>query len=242
MYLPPLRELAFRVSNRLSGGLALPRPRYITAVAGTPNVEHYLESGRDSLAAIHDMLARNGVDPLAAGDVLDFGCGSGRVLRHWPRTPGIRLTGSDYNPALIAWCRRNYRGIRFTVNTLDGPLPHADASFDFSYAWSVFTHLSEDLGDHWIRELHRVLRPGGLLFVTMHGEFYASWMSAQELQAFRAGDVVVHRGGASGTNVCAVFHNPASVRRKFGERFELLDHQPGGPRLREQDCYLLKKR
>ena len=242
LYVPSLREVAFRVSNRLSGGAALPRPRYITAVAGTPDVEHFLQSGRDSLGAIHEMLARQEVDPLAVGDVLDFGCGSGRILRHWPRSDRIRLTGTDYNPSLIAWCRRNYRSARFTMNGLDGRLPLADSSFDLAYAWSVFTHLSEDLGDNWIRELHRVLRPGGWLFVTMHGEFYASWMSSSELQAFHAGEVVVHRGGASGTNICAVFHGPAAVQRKFGDRFELVDHTPGGRRLREQDCYLLKKR
>lgn len=242
MYVPGLREIVIRAHNRVSGGLPIPRPRYINHVAGTADVTHFLQSGRNCLEAIHETLRANGVDPNAAGDVLDFGCGSGRILRHWKPFTGARMHGTDYTPHLIAWCQRNYPFARFAVNPLDGPLPYPDASFDFAYAWSVFTHLSEELGDYWIGELARVLRPGGLLLATFHGDFYLPFMSRPEQRAFAAGEIVVHRPGHSGSNLCASFHSGVAVRQKFGPAFELVDVAAGAPPYREQDRYLWRKR
>lgn len=242
MYVPPLREIVLRFHNRISGGLPIPRPRYIHSVAGTADVSHFLESGEHCFKAIDEMLRANGADPEALGDVLDFGCGSGRLLRHWKASDRLRLHGTDYNADLIAWCQRHYRFARFSVNPLAGPLPYPDASFDFAYGWSVFTHLSEELGDYWISELVRVLRPGGLLLATFHGAFYLPFMSRPEQRAFAAGEIVVHRPGHSGSNFCATFHSDAAVREKFSSRFELVDVAAGSPPYREQDRYLWRKR
>jgi SAM-dependent methyltransferase len=243
VYKPTLKEIGIRVSNRLAGGLPIPRPRYITNVAGMPDVGHYLTSGRDSLQAIQQILERNGLNPAAAGRVLDFGCGSGRILRHWQRSDRLQLHGTDYNPHLIAWCRRNYPFAEFRTNPLEGRLPYADASFDVVYAWSVFTHLSETLEDHYVVELARILRPGGLLVATFHGEFYVpSMLSPEERERFHAGEVIVHREHEAGSNACASFHAPRAVHRKFGPAFEVKDSCAGTAPLREQDRYLLQKR
>lgn len=242
MYVPGLQEIAIRLRNRVTGGLAIPRPRYINSVAGTADVTHFLESGRHCFQAIEEMLRANGADPRAIGDVLEFGCGSGRLLRHWTPSERVRLHGTDYNPDLISWCERHFTHGRFAVNPLDGPMPYPDTSFDFGYAWSVFTHLSEELGDHWISELARVLRPGGLLLTTFHGEFYVSFLSRPEQRAFAAGEIVVHRPGHSGSNACAAFHPPGAVREKFASRFDLVDFVAGRPPHLEQDRYLWRKR
>jgi SAM-dependent methyltransferase len=242
VYTPTLKEIGIRVSNRLAGGLPIPRPRYITNVAGAPDVGHYLASGKDSLRAIQELLERSGVDAAAPGRVLDFGCGSGRILRHWHRAEGLELHGTDYNPHLIAWCTRNYPFARFRVNELEGPLPYPDESFDFAYAWSVFTHLPETLEEHHVAELARVLRPGGHLLATFHGEFYAqSMLSPGERERFAAGELIVHGGEKAGSNACASFHAPLAVRRKFGASFEVRDFRAGTAPLREQDRYLFRK-
>jgi SAM-dependent methyltransferase len=44
--------------------------------------------------------------------------------------------------------------------------PYDDASFDFVFATSVFTHLLPDAGARYLVESRRVLRPGGRLFAT----------------------------------------------------------------------------
>jgi SAM-dependent methyltransferase len=242
MYIPPMHEVVFRIRNRLSGGQPIPRPRYITNVCGAPDVRHFLTSGADTHRAITELLARNGIEPSTLKDVLDFGCGCGRVLRHWNRAGRLRLRGSDYNPHLVEWCRRNYKYGEFHLNQLAGRLPQPDASFDLVYAWSVFTHLTEEEAEHWVDELGRVLRPTGVLVATFHGEFYVPWLSPAELERFRAGDVIVHRGPQSGTNTCAAFHAAAAVRRLFEPRFDIVDSRAGVPPFREQDQYLLRRR
>jgi SAM-dependent methyltransferase len=242
VYRPTLKDFSIRISNRLAGGLPIPRPRYITNVAGAPDVAHFLASGRDSLQAIKEILERNGVDPAAPGDVLDFGCGSGRILRHWEPNNRLRLHGTDYNSHLIAWCSRNFGFADFRVNPLEGPLPYPDASFDVVYAWSVFTHLSKAIEDRLVVELARVLRPRGVLVATFHGDFYLPWLAPEELERYRAGDVIVHRGNESGTNACASFHDRRAVSTTFGPVFDVRDFSAGKPPLREQDIYLLQKR
>jgi ubiquinone/menaquinone biosynthesis C-methylase UbiE len=53
------------------------------------------------------------------------------------------------------------------VNTILPHLPFEDRYFDVVYAGSVFTHI-DDLATTWFLELRRVLRAGGMLYVTIH--------------------------------------------------------------------------
>jgi ubiquinone/menaquinone biosynthesis C-methylase UbiE len=50
------------------------------------------------------------------------------------------------------------------------PLEYEDSKFDFVYALSVFTHLDETLQFQWLLELRRVLRPEGILILTVYNE------------------------------------------------------------------------
>ena len=102
--------------------------------------------------------------------ILDFGCGCGRLLRFL--VPGADLAeihGAEVNPDLAAWCRGNLPGIDVVATLPSPPLPFAGGAFDFIYSLSVLTHLAEDAIGAWLRELARVMRPGGLLVATTHG-------------------------------------------------------------------------
>ncbi|HHC23785.1 MAG TPA: class I SAM-dependent methyltransferase [Desulfobacterales bacterium] len=48
--------------------------------------------------------------------------------------------------------------------------PFRDHFFDFVYAMSVFTHLTEEAEKLWIRELSRIIRPGGCFMLTLRGQ------------------------------------------------------------------------
>ena len=50
------------------------------------------------------------------------------------------------------------------------PLPYPDEYFDVVYCLSVFTHLNESMQDLWIEELSRILKPGGVLLLTIYGK------------------------------------------------------------------------
>jgi SAM-dependent methyltransferase len=103
-----------------------------------------------------------------AGPVLEFGCGWGRVVRYFLRdvAPGD-LHGSDLNGELIDFCESSNPWVAFNRNGVEPPLPYADGTFGFVYAYSVFSHFPEWLHERWLDELHRVVRPGGVLALTI---------------------------------------------------------------------------
>ena len=102
--------------------------------------------------------------------VLDFGCGCGRTLR-WLLQAGhsAEFYGVDVDREAVAWCAEHHPQASFSVNHAEPPLPFPDGFFDVVYCLSVFTHLNETMQDAWIVELHRLLSPGGVVLISVHG-------------------------------------------------------------------------
>jgi ubiquinone/menaquinone biosynthesis C-methylase UbiE len=100
---------------------------------------------------------------IAPQRVLDVGCGTGRLLRkvgaHWP---AAELTGVDATEEMIEVARRSTPAATFYVGVAES-LPLPDDSMDMV--------LSTDSLHHWndraagVREVTRVLRPGGRFFL-----------------------------------------------------------------------------
>lgn len=206
------KDVAARVTNRLSGRPAVPPSNLIYLVAGHRSASAFLAGGLSASEAIRAVLARNGLRMEQFENVLDFGCGVGRIIRHWNGSQRPALHGTDYNSDLIDWCRKNLRSFEFRVNTLSGALPYESETFDFIYSFSVFTHLREPLQFHWIDELSRVLKPRGYIYLTTHGEHYLPALNESEQAQFKRGELVVREEEQSGSNRCAVFHPPGYVR------------------------------
>ncbi len=94
--------------------------------------------------------------------ILDVGCGTGTMVRELARYG--RVEGVDADPEAVAFCRE--RGLR-NVRQVDGEaaLPFESGSFDLVTALDVIEHVDDD--DAMLRELARVLIPGGLLLVSV---------------------------------------------------------------------------
>ena len=236
------KHYATRVKNRLEGEPAIPPAELIYLVAGHRNPEQFLATGRSTNNAIRRLLKKHDLKVEQFGAVLDFGCGVGRVMRHWRTTKGPAWHGTDYNPALIQWCKDHLKFSEFRVNTLSGELPYGPETFDFIYAFSVFTHLSESLQFFWINELSRVLKPGGYVWFTTHGENYATTLTPEELKQFRNGELVIREQQQSGSNFCAVFHPVSYVHEQVAKDFTVIDFIPGGAQSDFlHDVHLLRK-
>lgn len=228
---------------RTSDGLPLPPPYLRTLTAGTADSRWFLESGRASAKLISAALARHGVQIDSVERVLDFGCGCGRILRHWQHFPRTEVHAAEPNARLAEWCVRN---LAFAVVLRSSPVPplgYAAGNFDFIYAVSVFTHLAEEAQEPWLQELRRILRTDGLLLISLHGDLYRDRLSSAERRAYDDGALVVRRPEASGTNLCTAFHPGAYVRDQFTLGFELLEHESGGFErgAPEQDLVLLRR-
>ena len=232
-----------KVVAKLSRSFPVPSNDLIELVTPPFDAAQFLRSGVDVVRLLCGLLRLNGVRPESLGSVLDFGCGCGRVLRHFP-VLGIRkvkLYGTDYNPVLIDWCKQNLPIADFQVNDLEGPLTYADRVFDFVYAVSVFTHFTEPLQFAWLDEVARILKPRGHLIVTLHGAAFLMDLDEEERQQFQSGQLIVKHVERMGENICGAYHSVQYVRSKFTYAFDLVgmieQQQP-----RWQDVYLLRRK
>jgi SAM-dependent methyltransferase len=148
-------------------GLPVPPRSLFVGYGDSP--ASYLASGRDHYQAMMTILTSSGLELTETDRILDFGCAAGRMLRCFKDQAAVReIWGVDIRAEHILWCQQHLSPpFRFATTTTYPHLPFEDNSFGLIYAGSVFTHLG-DLEDSWLLELRRILRPGGLLYATVH--------------------------------------------------------------------------
>ena len=204
-------------------GLPVPPAKLRVLIAGDSDLDRFLISGERESRIVRDTVARAGTPVNAMDAILDWGCGCGRVTRWWSDLDGVAVTACDYNAELVDWVGANLPFTTALRNRLEPPLPVADASQDLVYAFSVLTHLPDELALEWMREIRRVLRPGGLFFFTTHGEACRDRVTPEEAKALSRGESVVQFSGIAGTNLCAAYHPRAFVESRLADGFEVVD-------------------
>ena len=229
------------LKNGSPDGLPVPPAALRILVAASPDVAWFFESGRRSAESVRTTLERNGIDIGRTLPILDFGCGCGRTARHFAALGGA-VHGTDLNPRLVAWSRKNLTFGRFDTNGLAPPLSFESNQFGLIYALSVFTHLPEELQAPWMDELRRVLRPGGYLMFSTHGARYAADLEREQRDRFTSGRLVIERDDRAGSNVCGAYHPEAYVRQHLARGFTVVDCIPEGAIGNPwQDMWLLRK-
>ena len=238
-----------------SGALPIP-PAELRAGYHPFSDKGYLQTGVDDVAVIRSMIRDNLGEPALTKvrRVLDWGCSSGRMLRHWSEflcdLPGAErgeAWGCDICANSINWAQENLSPpLKFFQSTLRPHLPVEDNSFDLVYGNSVFTHIRE-LHDSWLMELRRVLRPGGLLWLSVHEE--TSWdlcgtapdgaltRRCAELDFTRPMDADFVSYGHGFDPV--TFWHSKGIRRRWSFAFDVLEIRP--QQIRQQAGVLLRK-
>jgi SAM-dependent methyltransferase len=107
--------------------------------------------------------------PLTGQDrVFELGCASGRVLRHFACQTSCEVWGADINLRHVEWMRLFLpEHIKIMHTTVLPQLPLESNYFDVVMAFSVFTHI-DDFEFGWLAEIRRILRPGGIAYLTAH--------------------------------------------------------------------------
>jgi SAM-dependent methyltransferase len=224
---PPL-ELAHRVGS----------------LAGTSDpLEYYDKLGRETRDGIMENLPPGWT--FVGKRVLDFGCGAGRTLRHFvDEADEAEFWGCDIDEASIDWMREEMPSpFHVFANGSDPPIDQPDSSFDLIWAISVFTHLAPNWSQ-WLTELHRVLKPDGLLLATFMGCGMSEEIAGEPWDEDSVGMNIIKYGQSWDLGGPMVLHSPWWIEEHWGRAFEILSLQPDGfaekPWL-DHGCVLMRK-
>jgi len=152
--------------------------------------------------------------------VLDVGCGTGRVTKEYLDRPG-QVVAADHSLASLRQFRTRMSDVsaeRLVLVHCDARrLPFPSAYFDAAVATSLFSNLpTAETRDAALREIRRVLRPGGRLLVTVYNHCWSKRVR-QWLGLSRSG---AKQGFHSGGRIPYYNFDPAEFRDWVGSSFE----------------------
>ncbi|NET28943.1 methyltransferase [Okeania sp. SIO1I7] len=234
----------------------LPPNHLLLRISGNSSVKAFLSSFDDLKYTVKNYLQKAGFDFHQFENILDFGCGVGRYLMAFKPEllPNQKLFGCDVFPECAEWCEENIKFATVKHNNIQPPLPFENNQFDLVNAVSVFTHLRLDLQHLWAWDIYRVLRPGGILFMTLHGPqffpiIYDIFRTGNTHQAemYSIGEeglflYLDHQGetDGQGQHTVAALHTLAAYQEIFS-MFKHIQRFPQSTMANGQDLYILQK-
>jgi len=97
-------------------------------------------------------------------DILDAGCGTGYNIRHYEK-PGHRVFSFDVSKDALEGVRK--RGFQKVCQASVVQIPYRSDAFDLVFSFEVVDQLQRDGAMEAMREMHRVLKPGGSLYIRL---------------------------------------------------------------------------
>ena len=133
---------------------------------GRWDIDEFLSTGREEVDGALRHLTDLGAMPARLDRVLDFGSGAGRLTQALAQH-AAHVTGVDISPPMIETARQIDRtnNCEFILNQRADLKMFDDHTFDLVYSSLVLQHMPEAAATGFLREMCRVLRPGGALAV-----------------------------------------------------------------------------
>lgn len=115
------------------------------------------------------------VNPQDDDVILDMPCGRGFYLNMFRYVSGCKLVGAELDDAVIQKARRNVGHLpNLILNRANiYALPYAESTFDGAIVSEILEHIERDVDG--LREIYRVLKPGGVVAVTVPNANYPFW-------------------------------------------------------------------
>ena len=181
---------------------------------------------------VANTLEQYAVDLNSVTQILDFGCGLGRVMAPMlAKAPQAEFTGFDIDPMMLDWCRHLLPDARCRLVSSLFDLP--DNAYDLIYVVSVFTHL-DVTADFWLAEIQRILKPTGKAFITYHDDtLFEEIVGGPSLPDLPPGTklhdrYVAGRGTQEGGVVMGTFYTTEYWESLLAQRFSIACSVPRG--------------
>jgi SAM-dependent methyltransferase len=181
----------------------------------------FLEAGPKTRDALLEVMPED--FDWAGKRVMDFGCGIGRTLVHFRGEAEIaEIWGVDVDAeALREMERQLCPPMRTQLSETNPPLPFENGSFDLIWAISVWTHLTDN-SLRWLAEMHRILKPDGLLIATYMGESVSELLAGEEWDEDRIGMNVLRHYQGRQEGAPMVLISDWWMREHWGRAFDVL--------------------
>ncbi|MDX9755540.1 MAG: class I SAM-dependent methyltransferase [bacterium] len=234
--------------RELYTGMPIPPPHLISRVDEQSSGEFYQLKGIQNFLEFRKRIETH-VGAMEINRLLDWGCGSGRLLGFFYYYSNIpELYGCDIDQEAIEWAQKNYSKAQFTAISPYPPTDYPADTMDIIIGFSVFTHLDRKNQLGWLQEMKRILRPGGLFIATVHGLVAARTIldpTAMEIFLqegfYDNGEDQRLRGVAPEDYYRAVFMTKAYIQNEWSPFFEVAEHLEQGAS-NYQDIVVLRKR
>jgi SAM-dependent methyltransferase len=157
--------------------------------------------------------------------VLDFGCGWGRMLRllrNKPELKSVQLHGCDVDANYLETVRRAVPFVSLLQSERVPPSPYVDNWFDVIFAYSIFSHLSQESHLEWAAQFARILKPGGRVVLTTQGHTFM-----HVCRQWHAGVLPVTSPWQE--KMAAAFNDPGMIERYDGGEFLFNATHPNVP-------------
>lgn len=153
---------------------------------------HYFKVGLSAISCINKALESAGLESVRS--ILDFPCGSGRVLRFLlHRFPEAEITACELERGPVEFCVRTL-GARPAYSSLNLDEVSLEKKFDLIWCGSLVTHLNERGLIALFQLFRRHLAEGGLLIFTTHGDFVQRRMPTRDFDYGLAAEQIARIG------------------------------------------------
>lgn len=155
----------------------LPEEAFQRRFVGKANAEAF-QASYDAIEAFKECCERLGCSFNSEQKILDFGCGWGRISQTLYRYfEPKNIFSADIQDEALDFCRDSGLATNI-ISTKNNFINLDEYSLDYIFAFSVFSHLSEDNANFWMNYFNKLLKPGGCIVVTTRAKSIIKYASS----------------------------------------------------------------